>query len=184
MKKWALAVAVCFVAMAGHVDAQAITWSGPVSFSLKITFADDIDEEIKLESQTLSFSGTMELYADEEGLVPEDGCYVRFLGFVEGVPATFCLGNLAFVASDTAKSKSEKFYLIGTGTFSTVIEGTPVEGISYADGKGTVKEDKVSDDPISLSVSGKLGGGFQQEQDGFVFGFVFSTSFKSTLTAQ
>ena len=177
MKKWALAVAVCFVAMAGHVDAQAITWSGPVSFSLKITFADDIDDEIKLESQTLSFSGTMELYADEEGLVPEDGCYVRFLGFVEGVPATFCLGNLAFVASDTAKSKSEKFYLIGTGTFSTVIEGTPVEGISYADGKGTVKEDKVSDDPTSLSVSGKLGGGFQDR-------FVFSASFKSTLTAQ
>ena len=179
MKKWALAVAVCFVVMAGHAYAQVTptTWSGPVSFSLKITFADDIDDEIKLVSQTLFFSGTMELYAGEEGLVQKGDCYVRFLGFVEGVPATFCLGNLAFVASDTAKSKSEKFYLIGTGTFSTVIEGTPVEGISYADGKGTVKEDKVSDDPTSLSVSGKLGGGFQDR-------FVFSASFKSTLTAQ
>ena len=180
MKKWALAVAVCFVAMAGHVDAQAITWSGPVSFSLKITFADDIDDEIKLVSQTLFFSGTMELYAGEEGLVQKGDCYVRFLGFVEGVPATFCLGNLAFVASDTAKSKNEKFYMVGTGTFTTFIEGAgEVRGISYADAKGTLKEDKATDDPVSVSVSGKLGGGFQVED-----GFVFSASFKSTLTPQ
>ncbi len=179
MKKWALAVAVCFVLMAGPVHAQIVTtWSGPVSFSLKITFADDIDDEIKLETQTLSFSGTMELYAGvQAGLIQVAGCYARFLGFVEGAPSTFCLENLPFVASDTAKSKSEKFYLIGTGTFSTVIEGTPVEGVSYADAKGTLKEDKATDDPVSVSVSGKLGGGFQDR-------FVFSASFKSTLTPQ
>lgn len=179
MKKLALAVAVCFVAMVGHVHAQTITWSGPVSFSLKITFADDIDEEIKLESQTLSFSGTMELYVGEDGPVKDDDdCYLRLIGSVEGAPSLFCIKDLALVASDTAKSKSEKFYLVGTGTFSTFIEGAgAVTGISYAEAKGTLKEDKATDDPTSVSVSGKLGGGFQD-------GFVFSASFKSTLTAQ
>ena len=181
MKKWALAIAVCFVVVAGHAYAQPTPtiWSGPVSFSLKITFADDIDEEIKLESQTLSFSGTMELYVGEEGPVKDgDDCYLRLIGSVEGAPSLFCIKDLALVASDTAKSKSEKFYLVGTGTFSTFIEGAgAVTGISYADAKGTLKEDKATDDPTSVSVSGKLGGGFQD-------GFVFSASFKSTLTAQ
>ena len=180
MKKWALAIAVCFVVVAGHAYAQPTPtiWSGPVSFSLKITFADDVDEEIKLVSQTLSFSGTVELYAEgQEGLVQQAGCYVRFLGVVDGVASTFCLRDLAYIASDTAKSTSEKFYMVGTGTFSTVVERTPVVGISYADAKGTLKEDKATDDPISLSLSGKLGGGFEE-------GFVFSASFKSTLTPQ
>jgi len=74
------------------------------------------------------------------------------------------------------RTKTDTFYLIGTGDFSMTEEGEVFTGISYLDAKGTWKKDK-SGEVISTTVSGKIAGGCNNA-------FLFSGSFRSVLTKQ
>ncbi len=90
---------------------------------------------------------------------------------------TICIKDIAAVSTESQKSKSEKFLLVGPGTFTSTIEGNPVTGNAYVDGKGTLKQDS-SNNLISIGLSGKIGGGVGSD-------FVFAgTINNTTLTKQ
>lgn len=147
-------------------------WEGTVSFSSSITsLSEDTPGNIKLMKSARTFTGTMELYVGENGLVPnEEGCYLKFLG---NDGTTICIHDIAAISSESIKSKSEKALLIGSGSFMTTVEGNQVTGMAYVDTTGTLKEDS-SNDLISISLSGKIAGGVDAEA-------VFSGTFRATL---
>lgn len=177
---WSIAPMVCFLLVfgPGHLNAQPVqTWSAPVSFSLKVTAVeDDGSGDVKVVNETFNFTGTMSIYVGLDGPVQSNGCYVRFAG-QDGT--TICIRSMVAITSDIGKSTNEKVYVVGTGDFSTYVDGVPATGICYLDAKGSLKEDSTGDFPVSLSLSGKLGGGFGAGADDG--GFVFSGSFKATM---
>jgi len=155
------------------VPHEGSTWTGPTSVRVKMTFVEmDGSGNQKFATSSQTLTGTLSMYFGENG--PEksaEGCYLKFLG---NDGTTICINDLAAISTDSIKSKSEKALFIGSGSFVTTVEGNQVSGMAYIDAKGTLKEDS-SNNVISMSVSGKTGGGVDLE-------FTFSGSFKTTLT--
>ncbi len=172
MKKSVLGLVFLFL-LSLWVPHEGSAWTGPTSVRVKMTFVEtDGSANQKFRTSSQTFTGMISVYFGENG--PEksaEGCYLKFLG---NDGTTICINDLAAIATDSIKSKSEKALLIGSGSFVTTIEGNQVSGIAYIDAKGTLKEDS-SNNVISIGVSGKTGGGVDLE-------FTFSGSFKSTLT--
>ena len=152
------------------------TWSGKFSFSLKITSKEtDHSGNQKFLTFNQPFAGTMSLYVGENGMTTNSkGCYLEFLGD-DG--KSICIQDIAGISTESQKSKSEKALLVGAGTFTTTIEGTPVTGNAYLDVKATLKQDS-SNNLIVMGLSGKVGGGVDSD-------FVFSGTLNHTsLTKQ
>ncbi len=117
----------------------------------------------------------MSLYVGENGMTTNSkGCYLEFLGD-DG--KSICIQAIAGISTESQKSKSEKALLVGSGDFTTTIEGTPATGNAYIDAKATLKQDS-SNNLISIGLSGKVGGGVGSD-------FVFSGTLNNTsLTKQ
>jgi hypothetical protein len=147
-------------------------WSGTASISLKFTdIYEDAAGNEKFESENLTDTGTLETYLREEDLVPnEDGCYIYFISDDE--ETTFCITQKASISTDYVKiTTSDIVYLKGLGTIWDKEKGT---GPLFLDlTKATLKKNKLGE-LVSISVSGKFGGGF----DGVA---VFSGSLNATL---
>ena len=84
---------------------------------------------------------------------------------------SICIKDIVGISTESKKSKSEKILLVGSGDFTTTIEGNQVTGIAYIDLKGTLKEDS-SNNLISIGLNGKVGGGGKD--------FVFSSNLGNT----
>jgi hypothetical protein len=157
--------------------AQAFeTWTGAFSFSIKITSQEtDNSGNEKFLTSNQTFTGTISLFIGDNGLTKStDGCYLQFLGD-DGT--SICIKEIAGISTESQKSKSEKALLVGSGKFTTTIEGTPVTGNVYIDAKATLKQDSTNE-LISIGLSGKVGGGVDSD-------FVFSgTMNNTTLTKQ
>jgi len=124
-----------------------------------------------------SFTGTMEMCFGENGPQPNtEGCYVKFSG-CDG--RTICVEQIVSISTDIEKSKTDQFLLIGTGTMTIVMEGTPLTGIAYLDSKGTLK--KIGGEVSAITLSGKVGGGGGEGTDQ---AFVLSGNVKTNLTEQ
>jgi len=149
-------------------------WTGTFSFSIKITSQEkDNSGNQTFLTSTQAFAGTMNLYVGESGLAKSaEGCYLKLSGD-DGT--SICITGGAAISTESQRSKSEKALLVGTGTFTTTVEGNPVEGIAYIDGKATLKEDS-SNNLVSIGLSGKLGGGGSD--------FVFSATLNNTPLTQ
>jgi len=146
---------------------NAVTWSAPISFSLKFTFLSTNDSG-NTSFQTLSqtFTGTINYV--ENGLVPSEITFVSDDGTTEGD-----FTNLASIMTDTS-GRSDSLLLVGTGTFSSSSTGTTVTGIAYINAKGTLQKDS-SGAVTSISLNGTIAGGIDQTT-------VFSTTFRVTLS--
>ena len=119
-----------------------------------------------------TFAGTVSLYLGESGLTKSaEGCYLKFLS---NDGTAICINDIAAISTESIKSKSEKSLLIGSGSFTTSVEGKQVTGMAYIDAQGTLKEDS-SNNLISIGMRGKVAGGVDTE-------FVFSGNFNVTLT--
>ena len=152
-------------------------WAGTVSFSVKITSQEtDNSGNQKFLTSNESFAGTIILYIGDNGLAKSaEGCYLAFLG--DDGTTSICIKNIAGISTESQKSKSEKALLVGSGDFTTRIEGNPVTGCAYIDARGTLKQDS-SNNLISIALSGKVGGGVDTD-------FVFSGNMSNTsLTKQ
>jgi hypothetical protein len=103
-------------------------------------------------------------------IIEDEGCYIKLLG-TDGT--NICIADIAAISTESIKSKSETALIIGPGSFTSTIDGNPVEGIAYIDAKATLKEDS-SNNLLSISLSGKIAGGVNSE-------FVFSGNFRVTL---
>lgn len=149
-------------------------WTGSVPLSLKGTSTEvDNSGNVKFISSNQTFTGTMSLCIGGGGLVQQvGGCYIKFLG--DDGTTNMCIRDIAAISTEVVKSKNEKMLFVGTGDLSLTIEGSIVTGIIYLDSTGSLKEDS-SNNPISLGLSGKAGGGFNSQS-------TFSGTFKGTLT--
>lgn len=78
------------------------------------------------------------------------------IGHQRGIMAISIVVEIFTVVESRVESK--KALLIGSGSFMTTAEGEQVTGIAYTDAKGTLKEDN-SNNPVLLSLNGKMGGG-------------------------
>jgi len=165
----------------GPVTFQAVlgsTGTGNVSIPLKITIGSkDTTGDTRFRKLSSSFTGTAEMYFGENGPQPNtEGCYVKFSG---GDGSTICIKQIVSISTDIEKSKTDQFLLVGTGTMTIVMEGTPLAGIAYLDSKGTLK--KVGGEISAITLSGKIGGGGGEGTDQ---AFVLSGNVKTTLTEQ
>ncbi len=156
-----------------HLTPPAATWSGAVSFSNKVTSLSGTEsEDRKFQSSTSTLTGTVEVYIRGNAWAANgEGCYMKFTGD-DG--STFCIKQIASLATDVAKNKTDQFLLTGTGEITLPIGGTPQSGIIYLDAKGTLKKSGTGE-VTSVSLSGKIGGG----SDGL---FIMGASLKATLT--
>ena len=156
------------------IPPQAFTaWAGTVSFPLKLTTPiKDTSGNTKFHTSTETFDGTFKLYIGWDGPQPnEDGCYTS-LSSNDGM-TSICFKEVAVIATEAHKSKTDQLLLIGTGDSAKTIDGIPYKGNCYLDSKGTLKKNS-SGDVISISLSGKIGGGTAPS-------FVFNGSIKTTL---
>ena len=166
---------IAFGQFIGPTPATTV-WAGTVSFSVKVTSQETDDSgNQKLLTSNNTFAGTMSLYVGENGLATNaKGCYLELLG---NDGTTICIKDIAAVSTESQKSRSERFLLVGLGTFTTTIGGNPVACNTYIDGKGTLKQDS-SNNLISIGLSGKITGGVGSD-------FVFAgTINNTTLTKQ
>lgn len=154
------------------------TWTGNVSIPWKITIESrDANGEGKFRNLSSSFTGTIDMCIGEDGPQPNsEGCYIKLSG---NDGSTICIKEMVSISTDIKKSKTDQVLLIGTGTMTIMMEGTPLTGIAYVDSKGTLK--KVGEEISSITLSGKIGGGGGV---GTVQGFVLSGNVKATLTEQ
>jgi hypothetical protein len=150
-------------------------WSGSASISLKFTdIYEDAAGNEKFESENVPRTGILEIYLGEDDLVAnEQGCYIYFIS--EDEQTSFCITQKASISTDYVKiTTSDTAYLKGLGTLSTIWNGEKWTGPFFLDlTKATLKKDKLGE-LVSISVSGKFGGGF----DGVA---IFSGSLKATL---
>jgi hypothetical protein len=156
----------------------ASTWTGNVSIPWKITIeSKDTTGDSKFKNLSGSFAGTMEIYVGGNGLQPNtEGCYVKFSGDDE---STICIKEIVSISTDIKKSRTDQFLLVGTGTMTIMMEGTPLAGIAYLDSKGTLK--KMGGVISAITLSGKIGGGGGGGTDR---AFVLSGNVRTTLTEQ
>ena len=152
------------------------TWTGPTSITLKFTSPEENSSgDIKFSTFNEAFVGTVKLLLVEEGPVTvEDRCYVSFVS--DDSLTNICIKGMAAISTDMPKSKTNQALILGTGELSKTIEGTNYQGVCYLDSKGTLKKDG-SGEVTSISLSGKISGGTHDH-------FIFSGSFKATLTTQ
>ena len=145
-------------------------WTGAFSFSIKSTSQETDDSgNQKFLNSNQTFAGTISLFIGDDGPTKStDGCYLQFLGD-DG--KSICIKDIVGISTENQKSKSEKILLVGSGDFTTTIEGNQVTGIAYIDLKGTLKEDS-SNNLISIGLNGKVGGGGKD--------FVFSGNLGNT----
>jgi hypothetical protein len=151
-------------------------WTGTVSFPVKTTSAEtDGSGNQKFVTSNETIAGTMNLYIGESGPTRSaEGCYLKFLS---NDGTAICINDIATISTESIKSKSEKALLIGSGSFTTSVEGNQVTGMAYIDAKATLKQDS-SNNLISIGLSGKVGGGVDSD-------FVFSGTLNNTsLTKQ
>jgi len=165
----------------GSVTFQAVLgriWAGNVSIPLKMTIESREDNgDSKFRNSSSSFTGTIEMYFGEDGPQPNsEGCYIKFLG---GDGSSICIKEIIAITTDIKKSKTDQLLLVGTGTMTIMMEGTPLTGIAYFDSKGTLK--KIGEDISATTLSGKIGGG---GGEGTGQAFVLSGNVKATLTEQ
>jgi hypothetical protein len=150
-------------------------WSGPVSFSLKVTdLYEDTSGNVSFRNRTDIFTGTIVLYMEEEGLVPdEEGCYFSLIS--DDGNSAHCFWDIASIFTTLIKvGAADTFYLKGTGGFYMTNEGEEIDGIAYLDvSKGTLKKDKTGE-VTSIIVSGTIAGGCESA-------LVFSGKFTATL---
>lgn len=149
----------------------ATVWAGHVSFSARATSVKiDNSGNRSFLAFNEPFAGTMSLYVGASGPTKSaEGCFLKFLGD-DGT--TICINDIAAIATESTKSRSEKTLLIGSGVFMTTFQGNQVTGVAYMDAKGTLKEDP-SSNLTSIGLSGKIAGGVDSE---FVFGGNFNTT--------
>jgi len=154
------------------------TWTGNVSIPWKITIKSKVTtDDSKFKKLSGSFTGTMEMCFGENGpQLNTEGCYVKFSG---GDGSTICVKQIVSISADIEKSKTDQFLLIGTGTMTIVMEGTPLTGIAYLDSKGTLK--KIGGEVSAITLSGKVGGGGGEGTDQ---AFVLIGNVKTNLTEQ
>ncbi len=160
-------------------DQATEIWTGTFSFSIKVTSQEtDNSGNQKFLTSNQTFAGTLSLNVGDNGLVKNaEGCYLKFSS--DDGTQIICIKDIAGISTESQKSKSEKALLVGTGTFTTPIEGNPnaVTGNVYLDLKGTLKQDS-SNNLVSIALTGKVGGGVGSD-------FVFSATLNNTtLTKQ
>jgi uncharacterized delta-60 repeat protein len=152
-----------------------IPWVGPVLLPFHVTVLGDPADALIFHRFTDIFSGTMELYRDEEGWVQnEEGCYAKFSR--EDGQGNFCMNEIASMETHVSKSKTDQFLMIGEGDFSISVKETKYEGIAYSDVKGTLKKDSTGN-VTSMSLSGTIAGGADEEM-------MLNGTFKATLTSE
>jgi len=154
------------------------TWTGAFSFTAKSTSqeADNSGNE-KFVTSNQTIAGTISLFIENDGLTKSGGCYLLFSG-TDGTK--ICIEEIVGISTESQKSKSEKALLVGVGHFDTTVEGKSVtDGIVYVDLKATLKEDS-SNDLVSIALSGKIGGGFNDKDDVNDINFVFSATLNNT----
>ncbi len=150
-----------------------IVWSGSVSFTAKTTTVEtDGAGAQKFVTSNQSVSGTISLSFGSDSLMADNnGCYITFVG-TDGT--NVCIETVAFISTESTRSRSESALIIGSGTYTAIINGNPVAGTAYIDAKAALKED-ASNNLLSMSLSGKIAGGVNSEA-------VFSGNFRATLT--
>jgi len=151
-------------------------WTGGISFPLKLTVpVQDASGNTKFKTSTEAFAGTFKLHTGGDSLQPDDdGCYT-LLASNDG-KTSVCFKQVAFIATEVSKGKTDQLLLIGTGDMFKTMNAIPYEGNCYLDSKGTLKKDS-SGKVTSISLSGKIGGGSNGS-------YLSGGSFKTTLTSE
>ncbi len=143
-------------------------WSGDVSFVIKTTSEyQDSSGNTKFKTQSQRFKGKIQTFIGENGPVANAlGDYMEILDNAGSV--VIGVKEIASIATDVKKSRSNNLSLVGTGNFTEPGSSPAITGIAYVDVHGTVKEDSTGN-PVSMIVSGKIAGGVNTTQDNFVF---------------
>jgi len=138
-----------------EVQAQEV-FQGTSTFPVRTTETyEDARENIKF--RTVSELTSCEVIYDESGL---GGCFVQF--FCDKGANAICITEGALISTDILRSRTDRFQVIGTGTFSSSDDGDDgISGPVYLDGKGTVRYDTAEKENItSIIFSGKIAGGY------------------------
>jgi hypothetical protein len=169
MKKFMLLIFFFVFVLADYAKADTVTvWSGDVSFVVKTTSAyQEPFGNIKFKTQSQRFEGKIQAFIGENGLVANAaGNYIALLDNIGNV--VIGVKEIAIIATDVKKSRSNKLSLVGTGDFTEPESSPAITGIAYVDIHGKIKEDSTGN-PISMIVLGKIGGGVKTAQDNYVF---------------
>ncbi len=181
MKKFMLLIFFFVFILAGYANADTFTvWSGDVLFVVNTTSAlQDSSGNVKLKTRSQRFDGKIQTFIGENGLIVanESGDYMELLDNTGKV--VIGVKDIAIIAADVTKSRSNRFSIVGTGDFTEHGSSPAITGIAYADFHGTIKEDSTGN-PISMILSGKIGGGLNAAQGNFVF----SANLKSKMLPQ
>ncbi len=169
MKKFMLLIFFFVFVLAGYANADTVTmWSGDVSFVVKTTSVNvDSSGNIKFKTQSQHFDGKIQMLVGENGPVPNAaGNFIELVDNTGNV--VIAIKEIAIIATDVKKSRSNNLSLVGTGVFTEPGSSPAITGIAYADFRGTIKEDSTGN-AVSTRISGKIGGGANSAQDNFVF---------------
>jgi len=144
--------------LAGYANADTVTmWSGDILFVVKtVNENEDSSGNIKFKTQSQRFEGKIQMLTGENGPVANAaGNYIEILDNTGNI--VIGVKEIAVIATDITKSRSNQFSIVGTGDFTEPGSSPAIKGIAYADLHGTVKEDSTGN-PTSIIISGKIAG--------------------------
>jgi YVTN family beta-propeller protein len=152
-------------------------WAASASFNIKFTsLVKDASGNLKFENFDKLFTGTIEYYRNNEGLMElmiypnGESCYAKFLG--DDGTMSLCIERIAFLYTDVQGKKKEDLIFKGTGDFSAIINGMEYTGIAYLDAEGKTEKGG----PEKVMLKGEISGGSDLT-------IVFSGGFQTALTA-
>jgi len=143
------------------------TLRATLAFRLKMTSVRGNPENLRFDKFSDTFDGLIEIHEGKEGLASKDGCFIKFTGDA----MTSCIKQVVSISTDTRGS--DELILIGSGDFSTNIDGEIVSGEAHLSLSG-----KFDDDDFGQMVSIGAKGSIRGVSDGAL---AFEGQFKSTL---
>jgi hypothetical protein len=143
------------------------TLRAAVSFRLKMTLVNGSPGGLRFNKFKDTFDGLIEIHEGKDGLASKDGCFVKFTGDA----MTSCIKQIVSISTDTRGS--DELILIGSGDFSTNIDGEIVSGSAHLSLSG-----KFDDDDFGQMVSIEVKGSIRGVSEGVL---AFEGQLKSTL---